>query len=114
MTAHPRSGELAWGPLVLDTETRTLRRDERLYHLTPKEAQLLAMFLAHPGQVLTRQFLMKEVWQTDYMEDMRTLEVHVHWLRQKLQGDPAQPSVIRTVRGVGYILRPHEPEERSA
>lgn len=102
------------GPLALDLETRTLYRAEHSYHLTPKESQLLAMFMTHPGQVLTRQFLMKEVWQTDYVDDTRTLEVHVHWLRQKIRGDPTLPSPIRTIRGVGYILRPVDPESRSA
>jgi DNA-binding response OmpR family regulator len=90
--------------IALDVEARSLRCGERNHHLTPKECRLLEIFLLHQGQVLTRQFLMKEVWLTDYVADTRTLEVHVHWLRQKIEeGDEAR--LIHTVRSVGYILR---------
>jgi len=102
---------LSCGPIVLDVESRTLHRGEEEHHLTPKECRLLEVFLLHQGQVLTRQFLMKEVWQTDYVADTRTLEVHVHWLRQKIEDNRSSPTYIHTVRGVGYILRPVAREE---
>lgn len=95
---------ISFGNLVLEVEERTLWHGEARYHLTPKECLLLALFLTHPGQVLTRQYLMQAVWETDFVEDTRTVEVHVHWLRQKLDLEPGRPSCIRTVRGVGYLL----------
>ncbi len=97
---------LVSGPLRLDIESRELRCADRTYHLTPKECQLLAAFIRYRGQVLTRQFLMREVWQTGYVADTRTLEVHVHWIRRKIEPEKTSPSVIHTVRGVGYTFQP--------
>ena len=91
---------------MLDVAERVLVRGGERLALTPKECRLLEVFLRHQGQVLTRQFLMKEVWQTDFVADTRTLEVHVHWLRRKLSHGRSSPSYIHTVRGVGYVLRP--------
>jgi DNA-binding response OmpR family regulator len=102
----PGDSRLTCGPIVLDPGERVLYRGQERFALTPKECRLLEVFLLHQGQVLTRQFLMKEVWQTDYIADTRTLEVHVHWLRRKLARNRASPSYIHTVRGVGYVLRP--------
>lgn len=97
---------LVCGPLRLDIEGRELVSHGRSYHLTPKECQLLTTFIDHKGQVLTRQFLMREVWQTGYVADTRTLEVHVHWIRRKVEPERTSPSVIHTVRGVGYTFQP--------
>lgn len=83
---------------------RILEAAGERHHLTPKECQLLETLLRHHGQVLTRQFLMKHVWQTDFIADTRTLEVHVHWLRDKIEAG-GQPRLIFTVRSVGYVLR---------
>jgi DNA-binding response OmpR family regulator len=98
--------QLTCGAVVLDLATRTLHRGTERFALTPKECRLLEVFLRHQGQVLTRQFLMREVWQTDYVADTRTLEVHVHWLRRKLTHSRSGTTYIHTVRGVGYVLRP--------
>lgn len=92
--------------LALDLVGRTLSRGAEVHHLTPKESLLLETFLRNEGQVLTRQFLMKEVWETDYVADTRTLEVHVHWLRRKIRPEGKGPAYIHTVRGVGYVYRP--------
>ena len=70
--------------------------------LTPKECQLLALLMRNPGRVLSRKFLMKKVWKTDYLGDTRTLEVHICWLRKKIEEDPNYPQYLVTVRGVGY------------
>ncbi len=102
----PDGTRLTCGEIVLDVDQRTLDVASVRHHLTPKECQLLATFLTYQGQVLTRQFLMKRVWDTDYSDDTRTLEVHVHWLRQKLDKPGARPSVIHTIRGVGYLFKP--------
>lgn len=78
-------------------------RDER-HHLTPMECRLLATFMQHPGKTLSRRFLMREVWETDYCDDTRTIEVHVSWLRKKIEDDPTDPQLIKTVHGTGYIF----------
>ena len=72
--------------------------------LTPKLATMLLQFLSHPNEVVSRLQLMEEVWQTKYLGDTRTLDVHVRWLREIIEEDPANPILLRTVRGVGYIF----------
>jgi DNA-binding response OmpR family regulator len=88
--------------LRLNLKTRELQNGHGVIRLTPKECQLLAIFMRHPNQVLSHKFLMREVWETDYVGDMRTLQVHISWLRRKIEQDPRRPSRLRTVRGVGY------------
>lgn len=73
--------------------------------LTPKQAQLLAEFLRYPNKVLDRRQLMRNVWDTDYVGDTRTLDVHVRWLREAIEEDPSNPRRIVTVRGVGYVFK---------
>ncbi|HHS97058.1 MAG TPA: response regulator transcription factor [Chloroflexi bacterium] len=90
------------GDLVLDLQQRTVTRGSLNHRLTPKQARLLEVFMRHPGRVLTRRFLMEQVWETDFVEDTRTLEVHVHWLRKAIEDDPAHPVFLTTVRRVGY------------
>lgn len=97
-----RTGDLlTCGPFALDVERRVLIAYDVEHVLTPKQAELMAHFLAHPGQVLERKGLMKAVWDTDYTGDTRTLNVHIRWLRKILEHD-GQPRVLKTVRGVGY------------
>jgi DNA-binding response OmpR family regulator len=101
------------GGLVLDPDTRTLRQGETTVHLRPKEAELLALFMRNPGQVLSRRQIMAEVWDTDYLEDTRTLNVHVCWLRAKIEAEPGVQCRLRTVRGVGYRFDAPQPRARS-
>jgi DNA-binding response OmpR family regulator len=96
------SREICAGPLALDPDTRTLRKGETTMALRPKEAALLTLFMCNPGKVLSRLEITKQVWETDYVGDTRTLSVHVRWLRQKIEDDPSAPRFLRTVRGVGY------------
>jgi DNA-binding response OmpR family regulator len=93
---------LRLGDLVLDLQTRCLTKGEQRYRLTPKEFLLLRMLMSNPGQVLSHKAIMKEVWDTNYVGDTRTLYVHVSWLRQKIEDEPGKPIVLRTIRGVGY------------
>jgi DNA-binding response OmpR family regulator len=72
--------------------------------LTPKLVQLLQEFMRHPNEVVTRVQLMQHVWQTDYVGDTRTLDVHMRWVREIIEADPACPQKLKTVRGRGYIL----------
>lgn len=94
--------ELRAGSLVLDPDTRILRKAEKTYYLRPKEGALLSLFMRNAGRVLTRPEIIKEVWETDYVGDTRTLTVHVRWLREMIEDDPHHPIVLRTIRGVGY------------
>lgn len=72
--------------------------------LTPKQALLLEIFLRNQGEVLSRVYLMKQVWDTDYMGDTRTLDVHIHWVRKAIEEDPKSPIYLRTIRRVGYCF----------
>jgi two-component system response regulator RegX3 len=90
------------GDLSLDPDTRTLRKGQTVTHLRPKEAALLELFMLNRGKVLRRRRIMNEVWETDYMGDTRTLNVHIHSLRSRIEDDPSAPRYLRTVRGVGY------------
>lgn len=72
--------------------------------LTPKLMQLLQEFIRHPNEVVTRRQLMQNVWKTDYVGDTRTLDVHIRWVRELIEENPAQPKLLHTVRGKGYLL----------
>jgi len=73
--------------------------------IKPKAFQLLAFLIRHPGQVFTRDQLLEHVWGYDYGGETRTVDVHIHWLRSRIEADPADPAFIHTVRGVGYVFR---------
>ena len=90
------------GDLSLNLESRHLTKGELTYKLTPKEFELLKAFMRNPGRVLSRKYLMKKVWETDYVGDTRTLDVHIRRLREKIEDNPSNPLYLRTVRGVGY------------
>jgi len=96
------SGPLCVDGLTLDPKKRQVTTRADSQKLTPKECHLLEVFMRNPGKVLTRKFLMKEVWETDYLGDTRTLDVHISWLRRKIEEDPYHPQYLRTVHGVGY------------
>jgi two-component system response regulator RegX3 len=90
--------------LEVRVEARTASCDGSPLHLLPREFDLLAYFMAHPGRVLTRSKLLEAVWGDDYSGDARTVDVHVRRLRSKIEADPANPCFIRTVHGVGYAF----------
>ena len=75
--------------------------------LTPTEFRLLLELARRPGQVFTREMLLERVWGYGYLGDSRLVDVAVQRLRAKVEADPAQPTLIRTVRGVGYRAAPH-------
>jgi two-component system, OmpR family, response regulator RegX3 len=95
-------GHLTGGPVELDTESHEVRVLGDLVPFTPKEFELLETLLVRKGRLLTRQFLIEEVWGMDYFGDTKTLDVHVKRLRQKIERDPHHPAHILTVRGLGY------------
>jgi DNA-binding response OmpR family regulator len=98
------TGRLKYNGLVLDATRQHVTVSGEPHHLTPKECRLLATFMRHPDEVLSRKYLMREVWDTDFSGDTRTIEVHVSWLRRKIEANPREPQIIRTVHGVGYIF----------
>lgn len=102
LLAKPEGEVLRAGEIVLNVKERTITRGEQRHRLTPKQAHLLEVLMRNHSRVLTRAFLMKEVWDTDYVEDTRTLEVHIHWLRKAIEDDPSQPVYLTTVRCLGY------------
>ncbi len=73
--------------------------------LSPKEFNLLRVLMSHPGRVLGRDYLLNQVWGEDFFGDTRTLDVHIRWLREKIEPDPSNPTYIQTVHGIGYRFR---------
>jgi DNA-binding response OmpR family regulator len=106
--ARPRPGTAV--PITdgceLDLAAHELRRDGRTVHLRPKEFQLLSMLAAHPRRAYTRRQLIDRVWGADHEGDPRTVDVHVRWLRSKIEPFPDEPRHLVSVRGVGYRLDP--------
>lgn len=99
-----RAGDMS---LNVDRRVVTLKR-QWVEYLTPQVAGVLACLLKRAGQVVSRQLLMREVWETDFLDDTRTLDVHIRWLREAIEVDPGKPKRILTVRGEGYVLMPQE------
>ena len=91
-----------FGPLRIDMRRTEVMRDGIPASLSTKEFQLLRYLLEHRGRTLTRDELLKEVWGYSSAPSTRTVDVHVAWLRQKLENDPKQPKFIITVHGQGY------------
>ena len=95
-------GELKAGDLEVDLRRRRASRKGQELSLKPKEFELLSFFLQNRGFAFTRDKLLDEVWGYDFAADTRTVDVHVHWLRRKIEDEPARPTRLITVRGVGY------------
>jgi DNA-binding response OmpR family regulator len=92
------------GPVRLDVEKRIVRCMEKQTRLTPRLMRLLKTLIEHQGEVVERNALFSQVWETDYTDDTRTLDVHISWLRRAIEADPKSPRILKTVRGVGYRL----------
>lgn len=108
----PDGEVLSRGRLSFNVKRRSVTRGEQEFHLTPKQAHLLELFMRHPDEILTREFLMKRVWQTDFTDDTRTLDVHIHWVREAIEEDTSSPEYLHTVRGVGYRFSvPSRPDD---
>jgi DNA-binding response OmpR family regulator len=98
----PPDRQVQFGEIrVLLDQHRVFNGDHEIA-LSPKEYDVLTLLLANRGHVLTREMLLEKVWGYAYVGDTRTVDVHVHWLREKLEPEPARPRHIKTVRGVGY------------
>ncbi len=93
---------LTFENLILDTQRHTLNNNGVVHELRPKEFALLKLFMLNPNTIISRAQIMKNVWNTEYLGDTRTLYTHICWLRQKIEEDPHHPQYLFTVRGVGY------------
>jgi two-component system response regulator RegX3 len=101
-TPEPADPIVSGGPVRMDVARHEVHVRGDAVTLTPKEFELLETFLRRNGRLLTRDFLIEEVWGSDYYGDTRTLDVHVKRLRRKLETDPHRPDHLLTVRGLGY------------
>jgi len=99
-----KTNMLKAGPLELDADTRFLVIGAKQVRLTPRLTILLRILMEHAGEVVNRKDLFRQAWDTDYTEDMRTLDVHISWLREACEDDPRHPRMLKTIRGVGYRL----------
>jgi DNA-binding response OmpR family regulator len=90
------------GDLRVDLRGRQASRGGQPLTLKPREFDLLAFFLRNHGRAFTREQLLNEIWGFDFAGDTRTVDVHIRWLREKIEDEPAKPTRLITVRGVGY------------
>ncbi len=104
MDVGPREAEtnIRVGDLELNLEARTAHAAGKSLDLRPKEYDLLAFMASHPGRAYTRNELLDEVWGTEYFGDPRTVDVHIRWIREKIEREPGSPRRIITIRGTGY------------
>jgi two-component system alkaline phosphatase synthesis response regulator PhoP len=98
---------IQFGSFELNTRTAELRKDGHILDLSAREYHLLRYFLAHPDEVLSRDTLLNEVWGYDAMPNTRTVDVHIAWLRQKLEDVPRHPRHVLTIHGLGYRFIPN-------
>jgi len=98
----PASDCIAVGDIVLDRAARQVWRAGRLVEMAPREYDLLCVLMENAGKLVSRQDLLDQVWGEGWIGDRRTLNVHIYWLRQKLEDDPSAPRYIQTVRRYGY------------
>lgn len=94
--------ELRCGDLVFRPADGVLRKRNEEQYLNPKLSKLLQLFMQRQGEVLSRKLLMQQVWDTSYLGDTRTLDVHIRWLREAIEDNPTEPAYLHTVRGQGY------------
>lgn len=92
------------GDLLLNLSEHRVSVGDREVELSPKEFKILAMLIAAPGRVFSREELLEQVWGLDFYGDTKTVDVHIRWLREKIEEDPSNPKFVQTVRGFGYRL----------
>ncbi|MYE31392.1 MAG: response regulator transcription factor [Chloroflexi bacterium] len=97
-----RGAMLSGGGIELRSDAREVTRAGEAVALRPKEFELLEYLMRHPGQALSRDTILERVWGYEFGGGTRTVDVHVRWLREKIEEDPSSPVLLQTVRGVGY------------
>jgi DNA-binding response OmpR family regulator len=105
-TLLPESGRnvITAGPVKLYLDQNLVRCMNKRTVLTPRLVVILKLLIEHRGEVIDRVTLYKKAWETDYIGDTRSLDVHISWLRRALESDPRNPRILKTIRGVGYRL----------
>ncbi|MGI6562810.1 MAG: response regulator transcription factor [Clostridia bacterium] len=98
----PQPDVIQHGQITIDDTRREVYKNGTLIEMTLKEFELLKMLMLNKGRVLTRETLLEKIWGYDYFGETRTVDVHIRYLRQKIEDDPNRPVYIETVRGVGY------------
>ena len=98
----PDAEVLTLGDITIDLRKRTVTKNGATLSLKPKEFELLSFFARNRGKALTRDQLLNQIWGYDYAGDTRTVDVHVRWLREKVEDEPERPARLITIRGVGY------------
>jgi DNA-binding response OmpR family regulator len=101
-TGEPLKEKIERGDLVIDPHTHVATRGDQVLTLSPKEFALLYFLARNAGQVFSREVLLDRVWGRDAFVSARTVDVHIRWLRTRIEADPNQPTRLLTVRGVGY------------
>jgi two-component system, OmpR family, phosphate regulon response regulator PhoB len=100
---QPQTGShLSFGPISLYPQECRVTISDTEINLSPKEFKLLELFIAHPKRVWSREQLLEKVWGHDFIGDSKTVDVHIRWLREKLEPDPSHPQYLVTIRGFGY------------
>lgn len=99
-----RQTRLQIGGISLDLIRRRVTVDDETVHLPLKQFELLRVLILNRGKIVSREELFKAVWDSDAVYDSGTLDVHIRWLREKIEADPSNPRYLRTVRGVGYRI----------
>jgi len=97
--------KLEFDDVIIDVKGRIVLKRGVPIDLSPKEFDLLVTLAENEGRVMSREYLLNHIWGDDFYGDDRTVDVHIRWLREKLEDDPSNPEHIHTVRGIGYILR---------
>ena len=95
---------LTTGDIAIDTSRHEVRRGGEVIKMKPKEFELLLFFAQRPAKVFTREQILAKVWGEDFFGGPRTVDVHIRWLRQKIEAQPNEPVRIKTVRGSGYLF----------
>jgi DNA-binding response OmpR family regulator len=90
------------GEVTLDLQNRIVTTPRGQHHMTPKQCALLNLLMVRRNEVVSRSEIMREIWQTNFLGDTRTLDVHIRWLREYIEIDPSSPKRLLTVRGKGY------------
>lgn len=99
---QPIEETVTFGEISLFPQQCRVTLEEEEINLSPKEFRMLELFMSHPRRVWSREQLLERVWGPDFMGDSKTVDVHVRWLREKLERDPSRPQYLQTVRGFGY------------
>jgi len=110
--AADKNRMLEVGPIKLDLDQRWVYSQGKKTRLTPRLFTLLKTLMKKPNVIHNREDLFRKIWKTDYLGDMRSLDVHISWLRHALEVDPRHPKYLMTERGIGYRLEIGDPQKR--